>query len=117
MHILSFNDEVEASADQRKDVRRHGDQGTMVLAAFTRKWSQQTVSALKEYCVEQDYDLDAIVEDLDTFEEEGSMIVDDMQQRWGADADKSRSFVQDLRRLISTDPATVKSELSATGGL
>ena len=109
--------EAEANPDLRKELRKHGDEETMGLAAFRRKWSQATVSALQEYCVEQEYDLDAISEDLDSFEEEGSMIVEELEQRWHADASKSRSFVQDLRRLISTDPATVKSELSATGGL
>merc|ERR1712013_391104 len=96
-------------------VRKHGDAETMSLSEFMRKWSRETVSALREYCVEQEWEMEAIIEDLDSFEDMGSIIVEELEQRWNSDAQQSRDFVRDLRRLISTDHALIESELS--GGL
>ena len=56
--------------------------------------------------------MEAIAEDLETFEEENSMIVEEIAKEQGWDDNKSKAFVKDLRRLISTDPVTARRQFS-----
>ena len=98
--------------EPRPNIRKNNDEQKMYLSEFNEKWTGDIVEKLQKYCVEEEYDMEAIAEDLETFEEENSMIVEEIAKEYGWDANKSKNFVDDLRRLISTDPVTAKRQFS-----
>merc|ERR1712228_499944 len=85
------------------------DDQKMYLSDFNQKWTDKP---MQKYCVEEEYDMEAIAEDLETFEEENSMIAEAISKQYAWDNDTSKIFVEDLRLLISTDPETAKKTLS-----
>ena len=109
--ILRFRTE-DLRADEpvmkRPDIRKGGDSERMDTQQFGAKWSDEVVAALQRYCMEEEYDLEAIIEDLETYEEDNSMIIEDLAKTFSWNAQRSREFVIDLRRLISTDPVQTR---------
>merc|ERR1712087_765486 len=102
----------ESINEHRPNIRRDNDDQKMYLSQFNEKWSNQLIQKLQKYCVEEEYDMEAIAEDLETFEEENSMIAEAISKQYAWDNDTSKIFVEDLRLLISTDPETAKKTLS-----
>lgn len=110
--ILQFRHEDlrgnQSESESRPDIRRNGDDEKMDTVQFQKKWSTEVVEAVQKYCVEEEYDLEAIVEDLETYEEDNSMIIEELTRTFNWDSQTAAAFVVDLRRLISTHPMQIR---------
>ena len=86
------NDETNNEDDEKK---------LDITGDFKTKWGDDVVRKLQQYCIEEEYDLETIVEDLDSYEQDNSMLVEELGQQYGWDKQKSQQFVDDLRKIVS----------------
>ena len=100
--LTGFNDLLNVTGNEMRK---------MEIKDFAAKWSD-VIDKLKQYCHEEEYDLEAIMEDLETFEEENSLIVEEISKNYGWDENKKRLFVDDFKALIMSNPVQVRRQFS-----